>query len=194
MILVDMKDLEIKRSFREYVRPTLNPTLTTFCTSLTGITQETVDAADTFDNVFFRANEWINEVMQEYRTTDIDKFAFVTCGNWDLRHMLPDQCKIMKRNYDQIIPIPRYFNRWINVKDLCKEYFKEPLSGSKRRAMPFGMVGMLNRLGLDLKGRHPSGLDDSINIARIMIELVKRGQSLRYTWLEQEDWEKLMAK
>ena len=41
---------------------------------------------------------------------------------------------------------------------------------------PFYEVGiekMLKSLGLIFNGRHHSGLDDSINIARIILELIK---------------------
>jgi inhibitor of KinA sporulation pathway (predicted exonuclease) len=185
MVLVDLKDLEIKKSFREYVRPTINPMLTDFCTTLTGITQETVDAADTFENVFLRANEWIDNVMQEYNITSIDKFAFVTCGDWDLGRMLPNQCKLMKRHYNQTISIPSYFKRWINIKVPCKQYFKSRDGRVMRQPEYYGMVGMLEALGLPLQGRHHSGLDDSTNTAYIAIELIKRGQRFRYTCVDE---------
>ncbi|MGH0178021.1 UNVERIFIED_CONTAM: hypothetical protein FKN15_076564 [Acipenser sinensis] len=38
-------------SFQEYVKPEVNSQLSDFCVQLTGITQETVDKADTFPNV-----------------------------------------------------------------------------------------------------------------------------------------------
>ena len=36
-----------------------------------------------------------------------------------------------------------------------------------------GITKMLQSLGLSFDGRHHSGLDDSINIARIALELIK---------------------
>jgi hypothetical protein len=41
-------------------------------------------------------------------------FIFVTCGDWDLRTMLPGQCKSFNLNRAD------YFNKWINIK---KVYF-----------------------------------------------------------------------
>lgn len=38
------------------------------------------------------------------------KFAFVTCGDWDLRQLLPRQCLHTGLN------IPAYFKSWINIK------------------------------------------------------------------------------
>jgi inhibitor of KinA sporulation pathway (predicted exonuclease) len=37
------------------------------------------------------------------------------------------------------------------------------------------MTNMLSKLGLELQGRHHSGLDDCRNIGRVLVELVKRG-------------------
>ena len=42
-VIVDAKTLQTVDEFREFVKPVLNPTLTTFCTELTGITQDTID-------------------------------------------------------------------------------------------------------------------------------------------------------
>jgi ERI1 exoribonuclease 3 len=38
-----------------------------------------------------------------------------------------------------------------------------------------GMAGMLPALNLKLEGKHHSGIDDSKNIAKIALELLKRG-------------------
>lgn len=37
------------------------------------------------------------------------------------------------------------------------------------------MTEMLKTFGLELEGRHHSGIDDVYNIARVTIELLKRG-------------------
>lgn len=38
------------------------------------------------------------------------KFAVVTCGDWDLRLLLPRQC------LHTGLSIPAYFQSWINIK------------------------------------------------------------------------------
>jgi len=40
------------------------------------------------------------------------------------------------------------------------------------------MTDMLEILGLELVGRHHSGIDDSINISRVVLQLVKEGFAL----------------
>ncbi|KJE88344.1 three prime histone mRNA exonuclease [Capsaspora owczarzaki ATCC 30864] len=51
-VVVNARTGEIVHSWRSYVRPVLNPTLTPFCTQLTGITQSQVDASPVFEDVF----------------------------------------------------------------------------------------------------------------------------------------------
>lgn len=38
------------------------------------------------------------------------KFLFVTCGDWDLKTMLPSQCALDN------IPVPAYCKTWLNIK------------------------------------------------------------------------------
>jgi len=79
MILID--------EFHEYCRPVLNPKLTEFCTELTGITQETVDAADIFPNVLQRHNAWLRKHCGN------ERIVIATCGAWDIKTMLPREVK-----------------------------------------------------------------------------------------------------
>lgn len=77
--------------------------------------------------------------------------------------MLPSQCKAYKEE------VPASFQRWLNIKNIYAEATGE--RGKKKK----DMVGMLKGLELELEGRHHCGLDDCRNIARILIELLKRG-------------------
>lgn len=45
--------------FRSYVKPTINPTLSDFCTDLTGITQSTVDKSPTFTEMLVDFQEFL---------------------------------------------------------------------------------------------------------------------------------------
>ncbi len=51
---------EFVSEFAKYVKPTTNPTLSKFCTELTGITQKQVGSADTIDKVYKAHTEWID--------------------------------------------------------------------------------------------------------------------------------------
>ncbi|GBE78213.1 exonuclease [Sparassis crispa] len=85
--------------------------------------------------------------------------AFLTCGNWDLQTMLPEQLAL--RGFDASCDLVPPYNRWINVKKAFRKYY-----GMKHP--PGGMLQMLQKLDLELEGRHHSGIDDCRNILRIV--------------------------
>jgi inhibitor of KinA sporulation pathway (predicted exonuclease) len=51
VVMIDTQPLLIESTFQMYVKPIINPTLSDYCTQLTGITQETVDSAYVFADV-----------------------------------------------------------------------------------------------------------------------------------------------
>src|SRR5689334_7820859 len=53
--------LSVVDEFTSFVRPVVEPTLSTFCTELTSITQVDVDAADPFSIVFPAFTDWIGD-------------------------------------------------------------------------------------------------------------------------------------
>jgi inhibitor of KinA sporulation pathway (predicted exonuclease) len=57
-----------------------------------------------------------------------------------------------------------------------KELFPEPPGWKKKgKFRARGMTDMLDWLDLDLEGRHHSGIDDTLNIGRVIIELLNKG-------------------
>jgi len=74
--------------------------------------------------------------------------------------MLPRQCHLSE------VDVPAYFDEWINVK---KSYHKT------KRIFPRSLGAMLSGLGLTFEGRQHSGIDDSVNIARIVKVLAQEG-------------------
>ena len=65
-------------SWREYVRPTINPVLSEFCVGLTGIQQETVAAALTFPAILQQFQLWLDSHGLGANHT----FAVVTDGKY----------------------------------------------------------------------------------------------------------------
>lgn len=160
IVILDVKTGKIVDEFRKYVKPIKNPILTRFCTSLTGITQETVDYSESFEEVFKQVSKFISIFKSNYPDK---KWIFVTCGDWDLRKMLPAQAEFSKISYS------KDFKRWINIKYPFREFIKDHMGGICKG---IGMKEMLDKLKLPLKGRHHSGLDDSRNIAAIAWKLI----------------------
>ncbi|KAI8904012.1 ribonuclease H-like domain-containing protein [Gorgonomyces haynaldii] len=162
VVLIDATKMEIAGTFHRYCKPMLNPKLSDFCKSLTGIKQETVDAADPFDHVLNEFLEWLDGFAQEPYADCI----FVTDGVWDLRDFVEKELtyyqlerpKFMK----QIVDLRKKFTKFFNVES-CN------------------LDSMLAHLGLQFKGRKHSGIDDTKNIASIFLELAKQGCRMEAT-------------
>ncbi len=165
-VLLSLRTGQIVDEFRSFVRPVHHPRLTPFCTELTSITQADVDAAPPFLSVLASHRAWL-----ERHGLHRAPFAFVTCGDWDLQTMLPVQCAASDLS---IAGLPRAYRQWINVKTVFRSVM--PAAG---RSM--GMPAMLAALGLELRGTHHRGIDDSLNIAQIVLSLAARGATFEIT-------------
>lgn len=90
--------------------------------------------------------------------------VLVTCGDWDIKTMLPAQAAA-----SPAAPVPQLMRSWINVK--------RTVAGRHGRDAARGMPSMLKFAGLPQRGRHHSGLDDCRNIAAVLSFLIGRGQA-----------------
>ncbi|KAI0721557.1 ribonuclease H-like domain-containing protein [Cerioporus squamosus] len=177
--------LEVVDEFRSFVRPTWRPQLTPFCTTLTGITQEQVDAAPTFPEVlqefrtFLEKNKLIDHCGQR-----LARFCFCTDGPHDIRDFVVKQCFISK------IPVPVWLT-WdvMDVRRAVGEWHDFTTALAERRqvgAFPLprrvilSIPRQLHALGLEpFEGRQHSGIDDTRNICRLVVELARRGWKLQ---------------
>lgn len=127
-----------------------------------------MDAADTFPDVWKRFQEFL-KVHGMLEPENMRQAAFLTCGDWDLKSMLPRQLKLFEGEHgldakgDLVPP----YNKWINVKF--------PFMKQLELRHSLGMAGMLKKLKLELEGRHHSGIDDCKNILRIVKKLREKG-------------------
>ncbi|WVQ95998.1 hypothetical protein IAU59_003098 [Kwoniella sp. CBS 9459] len=105
------RKLEKVDHFRSYVRPTWRPILTDFCKSLTGITQETVDAAPVFPEMLKGFEKWLDK-WDLRNDKGLNDAVWVTDGPWDLRDFVPKQLHITP-----ITPHPSYLHGpYLNLK------------------------------------------------------------------------------
>lgn len=141
--------------FHQYVKPTICPELTKFCTDLTGITQETVNSANTFDVVYANHIKWLSENVPQNAN-----FIIATCGRWDLETQLIKELKVKN------LPLHSFYKSFINVKAELEYFYK---------IKAYGMKGMLRDLNLTLDGRHHSGIDDTRNISKIILKMINDG-------------------
>lgn len=159
IVLLNCNTLEIEDEFHAYCRPIYNPKLSEFCTSLTGITQETVDKAKPFTEVLEDVLKWLekNKLGTEFT------YAFAADCDADFRDFMSIQCALSN------IPRPRFSNRWINIKKHFSNAYK----------MRRNLAGMLRELHMIFEGSPHSGIDDARNITRVVVALLKDNISLK---------------
>jgi len=162
-VAIDPVTLNVISEFQRYVKPVHHPTLSLFCTELTGITQAMVDSGYDLPSTVKAYNKWLSGHLNP---------IIITCGNWDLDIMLPNQYKTSVLGKQ-----PTHFRRWINIMDEFRRFY---------RMRPRGMVGMLEQLNIVLLGRHHSGIDDCRNIVKVWQRMLTDGylisqQSIHYT-------------
>ncbi|KAK2157668.1 hypothetical protein LSH36_187g06027 [Paralvinella palmiformis] len=154
---------ETESTFHQYVEPQVHKELSPFCTELTGIIQEMVDGQPNITETLQKLDVWMkNEGLLEPGVRSV----FVTCGDWDLKTMLPNQSAYFGFTYAE------YLKHWINIK----KPFCESLG-----FYPKGMMPMLSQLKVEHEGRHHSGIDDSKNIAQILKQIALRGYVFKET-------------
>ncbi|XP_029644968.1 3'-5' exoribonuclease 1 [Octopus sinensis] len=169
IILIDVQQKKIVDKFHAYCKPTINPQLTKFCIELTGITQETVNNAQTFPLVMSQALQWL---LSKGLLTSVsnsshrrNKFAIVTDGPWDMGRFLYYQCQYSG------VQFPRWARRWINIRRRYESFYSCKKVG--------GLKGMLEMMGMSFEGQLHCGLDDAYNIARIALRLMADGCCLK---------------
>lgn len=158
-IMIRASDGKTLGEFESFVKPTENPVLTSFCTSLTSIRQSDVENAPILSQVLTAFDQWVQSfLILEKNPTILPIF----CGDWDLNTCLPKEC--IRKQLCNLVP--KYLGSWCNLKVSFESTMKVK-SG--------GMANMLKVLGIGLVGTHHRGIDDSRNIARILAALVGRG-------------------
>lgn len=131
------------RSF--LVRPTRYPILSEFCTTLTGITQNMVEAAPPFTEAVVALNTWLGQSAQP--------FIWCSWGNYDRLH-IQAQCEQLGASA-AVLSIPH-----LNLKRLWRRS-----TGQRKKT---GLASALAYHKLSFEGQHHSGVDDARNIVRLL--------------------------
>jgi len=166
--------LELVEEFRTFVRPTWKPTLSSFCTQLTGISQSQVDTAPLFPEALVKLEAFLikNGLIDAKTGQRLVRFCWCSDGPFDIRDFVVKQCFISQ------IKMPTWFQGDVlDVKSLVIRISstsnKAYAAKQKRRSMK--IPDQLKALDLPaFEGRHHSGIDDTRNIAKIVIELAWR--------------------
>ena len=141
---IDTEKFSTLSEYRVHIKPTIHPALTSFCTDLTGITQETVDGAQPLPEALLGLQRWLD---------DIAPCAWGSWGKFDATQF-QIECSVKSlRN-----PLERYTH--YNLKQLF----------AKKRGHRVGLARALQLSSMEFEGRHHSGLDDAKNVGRILAQ------------------------
>ncbi|KAF9533379.1 ribonuclease H-like domain-containing protein [Crepidotus variabilis] len=177
--------LEVVDEFRSFVKPTWRPTLSNFCTQLTGITQEQVDSSPHFPEVLEHLEAFLvkNGLIEQGTRQRLKKFCWCSDGPFDIRDFVVKQCYI-----SQVQMPPWLQSDVLDVRSTVLQYLSvlPPASipqltttqgGITRRSL--NIATQLKVLELpEFQGRQHSGIDDTRNVAKVLIELARRGMCL----------------
>ncbi|KAF5201496.1 Eri1 exoribonuclease [Thalictrum thalictroides] len=173
VIMIDLKTLRFVDFFHRFVRPVkmdeqrVNEYIEGKYGKI-GVDRVWHDTAITFQEVLQEFEDWMarNNLRDKKSGGSLLRAAFVTCGNWDLKTKIPQQCK------DSNIKLPSYFLEWINLKDIYLNFYKREARG---------MRTMMDELQIPLLGTHHLGIDDSKNIVRVMQRMLSDGVVMQIT-------------
>lgn len=132
-----------------YVQPRYS-TVSEFCTDLTGITQAQLDR----EGVPF---EQALERLRAHCQAPDYLYSWASYGEWD-KDILERQCQSFGVRY----PLSKTH---FNIKALLNL-----LRGDKH----VGLSKAVKSFGMEFEGKHHSGVDDAVNAARVLGEMVKR--------------------
>lgn len=158
-ILVDVRKgiVNKEQSFHSFIKPVLHPTLSPFCTELTGIHQETVDNAPLFSEAIENFNAWFRKTIPKGA-----KVVFCADGPWDFKHFFYEQHVLRDKQ-----PLPTIFYEYIDIRTTFSHFFNN--------GVPCKLNKMLRQVDLSFVGREHCGMDDAYNIACLAVELMRRG-------------------
>jgi inhibitor of KinA sporulation pathway (predicted exonuclease) len=156
IIEIGLTVLDVKTGEREkhgiLVKPK-HSEISPFCTQLTTITQEMIDAEGVS---FEEAMKFLKEFKPKHR-------AWASWGDYD-RRQFDRECREKGRSYP-------FGPTHINVKNLFALKYQLPRE--------IGMDGALGKIGVTLEGTHHRGADDAWNIAGLLAHVLGVGSEVQ---------------
>lgn len=147
-VITDPDNGKIISSFQSFVRPIVNPDLSDFCLSLTGIKQSEIDSAILFSDVYSKFDHWRHSNSPS---------VFCSWGSFDFIQMQKDCLRNGVK--PTFLELP-----YIDLSSVFK----------KATGKVKGHNGALKHLNMNREGSVHRGLSDSLNIARIVKQMVDR--------------------
>ncbi|KAK7257188.1 hypothetical protein RIF29_30977 [Crotalaria pallida] len=170
VLMVNAKTMQVEDIFHRFVRPTkmsqqrINEYIEGKYGKF-GVDRVWHDTAIPFKEVIQQFEAWLMQ-HQLWKGGELNRAAFVTCGNWDLKTKVPQQCEVSN------IKLPPYFMEWINLKDVYLNFYCRKATG---------MTTMMRELQIPLLGSHHLGIDDTKNITRVLQHMLVDGALIQIT-------------
>lgn len=146
-VVADTEAFDVIDEISIFVKPTLYPKLTDFCTELTSITQNDVDTGTSFPLAMERLDDFIKAC-----TSPNDVGVFCSWGAFD-KHLFHRDCILHNIEYPFGI---EHMN------------LKTALSINQERKKQYGMAKALRICGIPLDGTHHRGIDDAKNMVKML--------------------------
>lgn len=172
VVMIDAHSLEFVDAFHRFVRPIKmsEKRIEEYINGKYGkLHLERVwhDTSIPFEEMLQQFENWLrHHQLWEKRALTLHRTAFVTCGNWDVKTKIPEQCQVSG------IKLPPYFMEWINIKDVYLNFYNHRAAG---------MMAMLKGLSMPIIGSHHVGIDDAQNITRILQRMLVDGALMQIT-------------
>lgn len=137
---------EVEDEFSSFIRPVINPFLSTYCTELTTIRQADVTRADRFPEVIEDFQDWIGF---------FDKEDYLLCswGRFDQKQLIED-CQYHNLDY-----------KWLKSYIDLREQYQD----MKRLRKPRSLKKIVENEGFDFTGIQHRAYYDAENLAKIFV-------------------------
>ncbi|MNC31209.1 sporulation inhibitor KapD [compost metagenome] len=134
-----------------FVKPVVHPKLSAFCTELTTITQEQVDTGVSFKVAC--------DILEVHLACDIgiEKLIWVSWGQYDFNQLKTD----LKRA------------GCTSPLDNVTHYNLKEIEAAVMGRRQVGLNGAVAEHKLEWHGTHHRGVDDAVNVANILLKLIK---------------------
>ncbi len=149
-VMLDLDQGKPVAEFNSFIRPTLRPRLTAFCTELTTISQQDVDSAPRYAEVLASLDSFLQPFGEDW--------SWCSWGNYDRNQLTLDS---ERHGLPALLDPLRHSN-------LKKTFAKQ------RREKMIGLRQATQRLGLEWVGTHHRGIDDARNLAAVALQILDR--------------------
>ncbi|MDF1547095.1 MAG: exonuclease domain-containing protein [Bacteroidales bacterium] len=137
---------QVMSKFNVFIRPILQPQLSEFCTKLTSISQDDIDAAQHFPEVAEQFKNWIR--------VDEEDYLLCSWGFYDKKQLTMDA------------ELHKLSTEWLQHHISIKHQHQV----LKNLDRPVGLGKAIKMEGLQFEGTAHRGIDDAKNIAKIFIK------------------------